>query len=115
MSASAECKCVSDPLVEELAEMLKVISDPNRLRIICLLQGGERCVCELEDQMGISQPLVSHHLGVLKEAGLLNMRREGTWSHYPIDTKKLRRLERVFKECLEGEGVKSASRNRKVC
>jgi DNA-binding transcriptional ArsR family regulator len=58
-------KCKSDPRVIELAEALKVLSDPNRLRIMCLLSGGEKCVCEVERELEISQQLSSHHLGVL--------------------------------------------------
>lgn len=88
--------CVDDPGILELAEELKVISDPNRLRILCLLLWGERCVCEVEREMGISQQLASHHLSVLKESGLLRVRKEGTSSYYSVVTDKLERTLGLF-------------------
>ncbi len=93
-------RCVDDPGILELAEELKVISDPNRLRILCMLLWGERCVCEVEREMGISQQLASHHLNVLKERGLLRARREGTSSYYSVDTDRLERLTGLFTRCL---------------
>jgi DNA-binding transcriptional ArsR family regulator len=100
-------KCATSPEVNELSETLKVISDPNRLRILCALFSGEKCVCEIEEGLAISQPLASHHLGVLKEAGLVEVRKDGTWSYYSLDRKAIRDLNRIFQEIL-GEDRLSA-------
>ena len=63
----------------------KALSDPNRLRIIQLLTGGERCGCELLDQMQITQPTLSHHMKKLEDCGLVSSRRKGKWSHYSLN------------------------------
>ncbi|MBC7231174.1 MAG: winged helix-turn-helix transcriptional regulator [Actinobacteria bacterium] len=102
---SRKLSCVEDPAILELAEGLKVISDPNRLRIICLLLKGERCVCEVERELKISQQLASHHLSVLREAGILEARREGTSSYYRVVEEKLDALTGVFLRYLGHHGV----------
>ena len=96
-------KCATNPEVNELSETLKVISDPNRLRILCALFSGEKCVCEIEGGLAISQPLASHHLGVLREAGMVEVHREGTWSYYSLNGRAVHKLNRMFLEVL-GEG-----------
>ena len=93
-------KCAVSEEVVTLADTLKVLSDVNRLRIMCLLFGGEKCVCEIEEGLDISQPLASHHLGVLREAGLVEVRKDGTWSYYSLDMKAIRNLNRAFRETL---------------
>lgn len=100
MTLRQELKCVVDPGIAELAESLKVLSDANRLRIMCLLLGGERCVCEVEKELSISQQLASHHLNVLKEAGLLRSRKEGTSSYYSVVEEKLERTMAVMNRYL---------------
>jgi ArsR family transcriptional regulator len=77
---------------EAALPLLKLMSEPNRLRIFALLTSGERCVCEIEEAVSLPQNLVSHHLGVLREAGLIRARREGRWIHYSIDKAALRRV-----------------------
>jgi ArsR family transcriptional regulator len=67
---------------EEQAKFVSVLVEPQRIKIIKLLRGGERCVCEIEQELGIPQNLVSHHLKVLREAGLVSARREGQFVHY---------------------------------
>jgi ArsR family transcriptional regulator len=89
-------RCVDDPGIVELAEGLKVISDPNRLRILCLLLRGERCVCEVEQELEVSQQLASHHLNVLRERGLLRVRKEGTSSYYSVAEDRLDGITEVF-------------------
>lgn len=96
MARRQNLKCVDDPGIVELAEVLKTLSDPNRLRIMCLLLKGERCVCEVEGELGISQQLASHHLNVLKESGLLSLRKEGTSSYYSVERGKLEIITSVF-------------------
>ncbi|MBC7252815.1 MAG: helix-turn-helix transcriptional regulator [Actinobacteria bacterium] len=112
MSRRTILKCVEDPGILELAEGLKVLSDPNRLRILCLLLRGERCVCEVERELGISQQLASHHLNVLKEAGFLASRRVGTSFYYTVVAGRLEGIMEVMRRYLgrEGGGREEASR-----
>ncbi len=74
---------------EELPTFLKLLAEPNRLRILVLLAQGELCVCDIEAGLGLPQNLVSHHLQALKRAGLLRDRREGKWIYYRIEPQTL--------------------------
>ncbi|GAA4834116.1 metalloregulator ArsR/SmtB family transcription factor [Kitasatospora terrestris] len=80
---------VREPLGEEaavdLAKMFKALGDPVRLRLLSLIasyDGGEACVCDLTGPFDVSQPTISHHLKVLREAGLVASERRGTWVYY---------------------------------
>ncbi|GAA1503188.1 metalloregulator ArsR/SmtB family transcription factor [Terrabacter terrae] len=71
---------------ERAAAMFKALGDPVRLRLfsnIASAEGGEACVCDIQD-VGVSQPTVSHHLKKLREAGLLESERRGTWVYYRV-------------------------------
>ena len=70
-----------------LATALKTIADPARLQLLSLIQaqpGGEACVCHLTEPLGLSQPTVSHHLKVLRDAGLVERERRGSWAYYRV-------------------------------
>ena len=70
-----------------LATTLKAIADPARLRLLSLVaahEGGEACVCDLVEPLGLSQPTVSHHLKVLVDAGLLSRDKRGVWAYYAL-------------------------------
>jgi DNA-binding transcriptional ArsR family regulator len=75
--------------IVKAADFLKGVGDANRLRILCLLQEGERCVCEIWQALDLPQNLTSHHLSVLKEQGLLRSRKKGVKVYYAIHTKTL--------------------------
>ena len=96
-------ECITSERVVVLHEMLKAIGDANRLRMMCLLFSGEKCVCDIEEQLLISQPLASHHLGVLREAGLVSVRRAGTWSYYSLNLEAIRKLNELFTRVLGTE------------
>jgi len=65
--------------------MFSLMSDPTRLRALMLIQSeGEVCVCELTHAMQESQPKISRHLALMREAGIVAARREGTWMHYSL-------------------------------
>lgn len=64
------------------AQVFHALSDETRLGVVQRLRDGERCVCELMDQVDASQSRLSFHLKVLKDAGLVDCRREGRWSYY---------------------------------
>jgi ArsR family transcriptional regulator, arsenate/arsenite/antimonite-responsive transcriptional repressor len=66
--------------------LFKLLSDPTRLRMTTLLAAeGELCVCEFTQALGESQPKVSRHLALMREEGLVDARREGTWMHYRLN------------------------------
>jgi len=80
----------------DLSAVLHALADANRLRIFALLREGERCVCDIEAVVRLPQNLVSHHLRVLRESGLIRSRRDGRWMYYAIDTAHLTELRPVI-------------------
>jgi len=70
--------------VRPLSQLFRALGDETRLRIVALLAHGELCVCHVEKALELSQPTVSRHLGVLRAAGVVDTRREGTWVYYSI-------------------------------
>jgi ArsR family transcriptional regulator len=98
------------PLVEEpftaeqagtLAPMFKALGDPVRLRLLSLIAsrgGGEICVCDLTPRFDLTGPTISHHLRVLREAGLIDCERRGTWVYYWLQPGVLDRLAAVLRD-----------------
>ncbi len=93
VTPAVECcaPMVSEPLTEaasiQLARGFKALGDPVRLRLLSLIAaraGGEVCVCDLTDTFDVTGPTISHHLKVLREAGLIDCERRGTWVYYWI-------------------------------
>ena len=70
--------------VGELSSLLKIVSENSRLQILCILQDGEHCVCEIFEQLKLSQSLVSHHLRDLKEIGVIKNEKQGLYVHYSL-------------------------------
>ncbi|MEU5841335.1 metalloregulator ArsR/SmtB family transcription factor [Rhodococcus sp. NPDC047139] len=94
---------VREPLtgerVVDLARMFKALGDPVRLRLLSLVAshaGGEACVCDISGSFDLSQPTISHHLKVLREAGLLDCERRGTWVYYWVVPSALQQLSAVL-------------------
>ncbi len=92
-----------DPLsadeATELARVFKAVADPVRLRLLSLIAshaGGEACVCELTGAFELTGPTISHHLKVLREAGLIDGERRGTWIYYRVQPDLLARLSAVL-------------------
>ena len=77
------------------ARLFHALSDETRIAIFEMLRHGERCVCELQDELDAAQSRLSFHLKVLKDAGLLNDRKEGRWVYYSIDAEALAELASV--------------------
>lgn len=69
---------------KQITVIFKALCDENRVKIIRLLKNGERCACELLDEMKLSQPTLSHHMKILCDSGLVVGRKEGKWTHYSI-------------------------------
>jgi ArsR family transcriptional regulator, arsenate/arsenite/antimonite-responsive transcriptional repressor len=80
---------------DELAGVFKAVGDPVRLRLLSLIAahaGGEACVCDLSGAFELSGPTISHHLKVLREAGLIEGERRATWIYYRVRPQVLRQL-----------------------
>ncbi|MFI9598344.1 ArsR/SmtB family transcription factor [Streptomyces sp. NPDC004069] len=95
---------VTAPLDEdqaaELAKPFKALGDPVRLRLLSMIAsraGGEVCVCDLTPAFDLSQPTISHHLKLLRQAGLIDCERRGTWVYYWALPAALDRLAAVLK------------------
>ena len=70
--------------MKELVRVMKALSDPNRVKILKMLQNRELCVCELKAALGGAQPTVSRHLKVLENAGLVSYKKDGLWVNYRL-------------------------------
>lgn len=68
--------------MQDFIKVMKALSDPNRVKIIKMLQHKMMCVCEMQELLQVSQPAVSKHLKLLEEAGLVNSERDGQWVNY---------------------------------
>jgi ArsR family transcriptional regulator, arsenate/arsenite/antimonite-responsive transcriptional repressor len=78
-----------------LAQVFKALADPVRLRLVSMIgahQGGEVCVCDLTDAFDLTQPTISHHLKILREAGIIDSERRGTWVYYRLEPAALERM-----------------------
>ncbi|PSR69990.1 transcriptional regulator [Nocardia sp. MDA0666] len=101
---SAPAGCVTTPRVRpvvgaeaahDLAAMFKALGDPVRLRVLSAIAaraGGEACVCDVSDGLDVTQPTISHHLKVLREAGLVTSERRASWVYYRVIPEALQRL-----------------------
>ena len=71
----------------DIARKLKALADPTRLRLVSMVaahDGGEACVCDLTEPLGLTQPTISHHLKILVEAGIFTRDKRGVWAHYAL-------------------------------
>lgn len=96
---------------EDAANICKALSDANRLIIIEMLTGGEKCGCELLEELRVTQPTLSHHMKVLSDCGLVNARKDGKWQHYSI------RCERFteYKEYIASIACVNIGKNENCC
>ena len=94
----------------KVAAMFKALGDENRIRILKLLRGGEKCACKLLEELNISQPTLSHHMKILCDAGIVAGRREGKWMHYSIHAEGCRMAKDILNELTVLDGEKSERR-----
>jgi ArsR family transcriptional regulator len=95
--------------LESLAKRLKVLADPNRLLIIHLLMEGVHCNCELGEALDMAPNLISHHLRVLREAGLVDTQRDALdarWVYYALNRDALKELNQVFGQFFDPTRIK---------
>ncbi len=71
--------------MDKILPIFKALSDETRLRILSLMKDGEICVCDIAATLKMTQPNISFHLSMLKEAGLIKDRKNGRWVHYSLD------------------------------
>ena len=90
---------------KKVVELFHALSDETRLTVLDRLKDGEQCVCELMDSMNAAQSRLSFHLKVLKDAGLIEDRREGRWMYYSLSAQAIEEL-----EALVGSLKKAAKR-----
>jgi len=79
-------------MTSKCAEFFKTLSDENRQRIIEMLEHNDMCVSEIVEDLGLSQPTISHHLNILKNAGLVTAKKKGQQTYYSLN-------KNWFKEC----------------
>lgn len=99
LDACAQPALISEPIDEAsaagLAQVFKALGDPVRLRLVSMIgarAGGEICVCDLTSAFDLTQPTISHHLKVLRESGLIDSERRGTWVYYRLVPAALERM-----------------------
>ena len=82
------------------ATIFKAFCDENRWRILEMLMSGERCACELLEELNVGQSTLSHHMRILCESGVVASRREGKWTHYSINAEKCGEIVGLLRELL---------------
>lgn len=86
---------VSDETAETLARMFKALGDPTRVKLLSMIaaaDGGEACICDMTEPVGLSQPTVSHHMKLLVGAGLATREQRGRWAYYRVVPQVLQSL-----------------------
>ena len=99
---------ISDSKIQTVSKWLKVIAEPNRLLILNKIIQGVQCNCELGDALQMAPNLISHHLGVLRETGLVDVERDpidARWVYYSINLKALMELTQVFGTFFDPERI----------
>jgi ArsR family transcriptional regulator, arsenate/arsenite/antimonite-responsive transcriptional repressor len=92
----------------EISDLLKVISEPKRLLLLDQIINGVHCNCDLGKSLNMAPNLISHHLGVLRDAGLVNVDRDpgdSRWVYYSIDTTALVNLKQILERFLNSERI----------
>ena len=69
---------------ERDSKIFKAFCDPNRLKILDILKSGEHCACKLLEILDVSQSALSHHMKILTDSKIVNVRKDGKWSHYSL-------------------------------
>ncbi|WP_041783899.1 ArsR/SmtB family transcription factor [Mycolicibacterium chubuense] len=83
------------PAAERLAMVFKALADPARVKLVSLIaasDGGEACICDLTEPLGLTQPTVSHHMKLLVDSGLVSRDQRGKWAYYRVNAEALDRI-----------------------
>ncbi len=87
---------MNDKKQKTFLEPLKALSDNTRLDIVLFIASGEKCVCEIFEELKLPQNLVSHHLGILRQSGLIINHREGKWIYYSLNRERIKELKELL-------------------
>jgi ArsR family transcriptional regulator len=93
---------------KQVTRWFHALSDETRLRVVEILTGGERCVCELQDALDAAQSRLSFHLKVLRDAGLVSDRKQGRWVHYSLRPEVLDEMAAYLQERRPADGAWAA-------
>ncbi|MDX2086985.1 MAG: metalloregulator ArsR/SmtB family transcription factor [Kofleriaceae bacterium] len=96
--------------VRPLTRLFRALGDETRVRIVALLSHGELCVCHVEKALELSQPNVSRHLGILRMAGIVDARRDGTWVYYKLAAQEHEAVREVLATLTKAFGAERAIR-----
>jgi ArsR family transcriptional regulator len=94
--------------VRTLTRLFRALGDETRLRIVALLSHGELCVCHLEQALDLNQSNASRQLGILKSAGIVDSRRDGTWVYYSITTQEHETVANALEVLTKSFGAETA-------
>lgn len=92
---------IDDATAERLARVFKALGDPTRVRLVSLIaaaDGGEACICDLTEPVGLSQPTVSHHMKLLADAGLIRREQRGKWAYFRVNDDALTAVARALSQ-----------------
>ena len=89
----------------EVVRVFKAFSDENRLRILKQLKTGEKCGCDLLEELKITQPTLSHHMKILCDCGIVKSRKESKWMHYSIDCDGVKTIRTLMQSLLLPENI----------
>ena len=89
----------------ETVRIFKALSDENRIRILKLLHNGEKCACNLLEELDITQPTLSHHMKLLCSCGIVKSRKEGKWMYYRIDCDGVGPIRTLMQDLLVPENI----------
>ena len=103
---------ITDPV---LLQRFQAVAEETRLAIVGLLSGGERCVCELQAELGAAQSRLSFHLKKLKDAGVISHRRKGRWIYYRLVPEALEEMRGVLGELKPRQGDSWSEGDRASC
>lgn len=97
---------------KKTAVIFKAFCDENRIKILQLLQGGEKCACKLLEELNITQPTLSHHMKILCDSGIVVGRKEGKWMHYSISAEGTE----YARDCFDAlTAIKNEEKNHSCC
>ncbi len=75
---------------DQISLLCKALGEPNRLKIVQMLSDCEQCACVMLEKFNITQPTLSHHMKILCDCGLVNVRKDGKWNYYSLDRRTLK-------------------------
>ncbi len=98
--------------VKRTAIVFKAFCDENRIKILQLLSGGEKCACKLLEEMNITQPTLSHHMKILCDSGIVESRKEGKWMYYSISEEGTEYARKCFEQLTD---IGNSAENKSCC